>query len=147
MKFLEIKQFGAAQLPQRQTSGSAGYDLFSTEDVTIPPGGTQAIPCGFGVALPQGYVGLVCSRSGLARSHGIHVLNSPGIIDSDFRGEVHAIVHNAGVASYSISAGDRIAQLVIMHHLLPDLVVVKELPPTERGEDGLGSTGGYGGRR
>lgn len=147
MKFLEIKQFGAAQLPQRQTNGSAGYDLFSTEDVTIPALSTVAIPCGFSVALPQGYVGLVCSRSGLARSHGIHVLNSPGIIDSDFRGEVHAIVHNAGDTAYSISVGDRVAQFVIMHHLLPDFVVVKELPLSERGEDGLGSTGGYGGRR
>lgn len=144
MKFLEIKQFGAAQLPQRQTNGSAGYDLFSTEDVTILPGDTVAIPCGFGVALPQGYVGLVCSRSGLANNHGVHVLNAPGIIDSDFRGEVHAIVHNAGGLGYAISVGDRIAQFVIMHHLLPELVVVKELSPTERGEDGLGSTGGYG---
>lgn len=146
MKLVEIKQFGAAQLPQRQTPGSAGYDLFSTEDCMVHAGATVAIPCGFGIALPQGYVALVCSRSGLARSHNLHVLNAPGIIDSDFRGEVHALVHNAGSEAYAVSEGDRIAQLVIMHHLMPDFVVVKELPPTQRGEGGLGSTG-YGGLR
>lgn len=74
-------------------------------------------------------------------------MNSPGVVDSDFRGEVHAVIHNSSAEAYTFSEGDRVAQLVIMHHLMPDLVVMKELTPSERGEDGFGSTGGFAGRR
>ena len=130
-------------LPTYATEGSAGLDLLAANDepVTLAPGGRTAVPCGIAIALPQGFEAQVRPRSGLALHHGVTVLNAPGTIDSDYRGEVKAILVNLGDAAFEISRGMKIAQLVIARHEQADLVEVSELPASERGAGGFGSTG------
>jgi dUTP pyrophosphatase len=111
------------------------------QDVQLAPGQRALIPTGLRLAIPQGFEGQVRPRSGLAARHGITVLNSPGTIDSDYRGEICVILINLGSEPYTISHGDRIAQLVIAPTTRAELVEVESLDTTERGEGGFGSTG------
>jgi dUTP pyrophosphatase len=129
--------------PTYATEGSAGLDLLAANDelVTLAPGGRTAVPCGIAIALPAGFEAQVRPRSGLALHYGITVLNAPGTIDSDYRGEVKAIIVNLGDAAFEISRGMKIAQMVIARHEQAELVEVSELPASERGAGGFGSTG------
>jgi dUTP pyrophosphatase len=134
-----------ARVPAQQTDGSSGFDLHAFIDgagkMGIPPGERRAIPTGLAVQIDQGYEGQVRPRSGNALHHGIAVLNSPGTIDSDYRGEVKVILANLGNSTFIVEDGDRIAQLVIQAVPRVGLRVVDELDDTERGGGGFGSTG------
>ena len=131
--------------PTRATSGSAAYDLRYTpkdgDSIVVRSNDTEVLPTGLSIELPEGYAALVCSRSGLATKHGIHVLNSPGVIDSDYRGEIGVILHNNSDYSVIFRAGDRIAQLMIVPVLSVEWVSVDALGETDRGSGGFGSTG------
>lgn len=132
-------------LPGYAHPGDAGLDLYAREDATLAPGGRTAVPCGIALALPAGYVGLVHPRSGLARKHGITVLNAPGTVDAGYRGEVQVILVNTDPhAPFTVSRGDRIAQLVVQQVATADLIEVATLPGSERGGGGFGSSGGFG---
>jgi dUTP pyrophosphatase len=132
-------------LPQYQSTLAAGLDLMAAvpeaAPLTIPPGRSAMIPTGIALALPPGFEGQVRPRSGLAAKHGVTVLNSPGTIDADYRGEVAVLLINHGTESFSVSRGMRIAQLVIAAHAQARLVSVENLPETDRGSGGFGSTG------
>lgn len=132
-----------AQLPQRQTEGSAGYDLRACveEPVTLRPGEGFAFPTGLAAEIPQGLVGLIFCRSGLGVKHGVSLPNCVGVIDSDYRGELIVPLKNFGDEAYTIQPGERIAQLILMPVYLPPVVEVEELSQTQRGEGGFGSTG------
>lgn len=127
--------------PAHATSGAAGADLVSAEDITIAPGEIQAIATGLALAIPQGFEGQVRPRSGLALKYGVTVLNAPGTIDSDYRGEVKIILINHGKKAFVVSRGDRIAQLVIAPVTHVSFQPVAELDETQRGTAGFGSTG------
>lgn len=132
-----------AKLPQRQTPGSAGYDLAACidEPVTIPAGGSALLPSGIAIELADsGYVGLVFGRSGLGIKHGIVPANAVGVIDSDYRGEICVGLHNQSAVPFTIHPGDRIAQLVLLPVFTPALREVASLTETERGSGGFGST-------
>ena len=133
-------------LPAPATPGSAGSDLRAAIDseITIEPGARALIPTGFAIAVPEGYEAQVRPRSGLALRHGILLPNSPGTIDSDYRGELKVIVMNAGEARFVVKRGDRIAQLVIAPVAEPSFCEVEQLDDTERGAGGFGHTGGAG---
>lgn len=127
--------------PSYKTPGSAGMDLYATAQVMIYPGKTQIIPTGIQMAIPQGYEGQIRPRSGLAAMHQITVLNTPGTIDSDYRGEVAVILINHGIIRRIINRGDRIAQIVFAPVVRATLYHVTTLDETTRGEGGFGSTG------
>lgn len=129
--------------PVKAHPGDAGYDLFACldEDIKIRPGARALIPVGFRLALPPCYEAQIRSRSGLALKHGVFVLNSPGTVDSGYRGEVGVILHNTGSKSFKVHDGDRIAQMVITLLPLVQLDLRTILPDSDRGEDGFGSTG------
>jgi dUTP pyrophosphatase len=131
----------SAILPVRATPNAAGMDLFAAETATIDPGQRCLIGTGIAIALQPWHVGLVCPRSGLALKSGITVLNAPGVIDPDYRGEVGVILVNLGDEPYQVLAGARIAQLVIVPFASPRIVEVDALPGTTRGAGGFGSTG------
>ena len=130
-------------LPQYATAGSAGVDLAAALErpLELPPGGRIDVPTGVALALPPGWEGQVRPRSGLALKHGLTVLNSPGTIDADYRGEIRVILANLGTAPVTIVRGERIAQLVIAPVVRAEWQVVAELPTTRRGAGGFGSTG------
>jgi len=128
-------------LPAYQTEGSVGFDLMSTELMMVFPKSRTLIPTGIYIAIPDGFEGQVRPRSGLAIREGLTVLNTPGTIDSDYRGEIKVIVYNTGESTITINPGDRIAQLVISPIQKVELEEVEELDSTERGEGGFGSTG------
>jgi dUTP pyrophosphatase len=130
-------------LPEPATPGSAGLDLRACvpAPVVLQPGARALIPTGFTVSIPPGYEGQIRPRSGLALRHGLTLLNSPGTIDPDYRGEVAVIAINLGPEPVTISRGDRIAQLVIAPCARPRLVLTESLPPTPRGTGGFGHTG------
>ena len=130
-------------LPAYQTEGSAGMDLHAAieTDCVISPGAREFLPCGFALAIPQGHEGQVRSRSGLALKHGISVLNAPGTIDSDYRGEVGVVLINHGDTPFVVTRGMRIAQLVISRVEHAEWTEVNDLPDTDRGEGGYGHTG------
>lgn len=128
-------------LPTYAQDGDAGADLRSTIDISVLPGNTVLVPTGVRLGLPAGYVGLVCSRSGLALKSGVFVLNAPGVVDSGYRGEVGVILHNAGFNTFKVNRGDRIAQLMIQKFESPAWVVRETLDETSRGAGGFGSTG------
>jgi dUTP pyrophosphatase len=130
-------------LPAYATPGAAGMDVVSAEDVTLAPGARHAVATGFSVAIPQGYEIQVRPRSGLALKHGISVPNTPGTIDSDYRGELKVILINHGAEPFPIHRGDRIAQLVLAPVTLAAWQEVAELDETARGAGGFGSTGGH----
>ena len=132
-------------LPRQQTSGAAGLDLAAAigagEVVAIAPGDYAMVPTGLSIALPEGYEAQIRPRSGLAAKHGITVLNSPGTVDADYRGEVKILLINHGRDAFVLRRGDRIAQMVVARVEAVELVEIDELDATERGEGGHGSTG------
>ncbi|MEI9852630.1 MAG: dUTP diphosphatase [Sphingomonas sp.] len=128
-------------LPAYATEGAAGMDVVAAEDLVIAPGGRHAVATGFAMAIPHGYEVQVRPRSGLALRHGITCLNTPGTIDSDYRGEVKVILANLGDAPFAVNRGDRIAQLVPAPVQRAELAEVEELDATSRGTGGFGSTG------
>jgi dUTP diphosphatase len=130
-------------LPAYATAGSAGVDLAAAVEgaLVLPPGERVAVPTGIALALPEGWEGQVRPRSGLALKHGVTVLNSPGTVDADYRGEIRVILANFGGVPVTITRGDRIAQLVIAPVGRAEWRVVAELPETRRGAGGFGSTG------
>lgn len=128
-------------LPAYATGGAAGMDVVSAEDTTLAPGARAAIATGFAIAIPAGYEVQVRPRSGLALKHGITCLNTPGTIDSDYRGEVKVILANLGNEPFVVARGDRIAQLVPAPVQRATLDEVTELDDTLRGQGGFGSTG------
>ena len=132
-----------AKLPAYGSADAAGADLYALTDgpVEIAPGGTALIHTGIAVAVPQGYVGLVYARSGLACKRGIAPANKVGVIDADYRGEVMVYLHNHGGRPQIIEDGERVAQLVITPYLTAQFERVDELDGTERGTGGFGSTG------
>lgn len=140
---LKIKKLNNnATAPKRSTPGSAGLDLYACHDViTLCVGDWQAIPTGIAVEIPEGHVGLICPRSGLAYDKGITVLNGPGVVDSDFVGEVKVLLVNHGFGHYEVKRGDRIAQLVIVRAPVLEPILVQDLDETARGSGGFGSTG------
>ena len=131
------------ELPARSTGGSAGLDLRAAvaDLVELAPGDWCAVPTGLCVAIPAGFEGQVRPRSGLARRHGVSVLNTPGTIDSDYRGEVLVLLINHGRETFEIARGDRVAQLLVSRVPQAELVEVEELSDTCRGTAGFGSTG------
>ena len=129
-------------LPHYATEGAAGMDIVSAETVTLQPGSRLAVATGLAVAIPHGYEIQVRPRSGLALKHGITVPNTPGTIDSDYRGELKIIMINHGPDAFPIARGDRIAQLVLAPVIQAAWDEVAELDDTERGAGGFGSTGG-----
>ena len=132
-------------LPSYQSDAATGLDLLAAVSaeapLTIPPGRHAAVPTGIAIALPEGTEGQVRPRSGLARNHGVTVLNSPGTVDGDYRGEIQVLLINHGSEPFVLSRGMRIAQLVIAHVARVVLKEVKELDGTNRGTGGFGSTG------
>lgn len=133
-------------LPAYAHPGDAGADLVSRIDVVLGPGERALVPTGIALALPEGYVGLVHPRSGLAARHGITIVNAPGTIDSGYRGEVKVCLLNTDrTESFAVNRGDRIAQLVVQRYEHAAFVEVETLDDTTRGAGGYGSTGGFAG--
>jgi dUTP pyrophosphatase len=131
-----------ARLPRQAYEADAGLDLSAAERVEIGPGERAVVGTGLAVAIPAGHAGLVVPRSGLAARHGLGKVNAPGLIDPGYRGEVKVILLNTDRAEpFVVEPGMRIAQLVIVELPAVELVEVDELPPSERGEGGLGSSG------
>lgn len=130
-------------LPRYATTGSAGMDVFSAEQLSLKPGQRHAVATGLALAIPAGFEIQVRPRSGLALKHGITVPNTPGTIDSDYRGELKIILINLGDESFAIERGDRIAQLVLAPVVQAAWSEVDELDETTRGDGGFGSTGGH----
>jgi dUTP pyrophosphatase len=130
-------------LPRYTTQGAAGMDVLAAEDVVLPPGGRHAVATGLALAIPEGYEIQVRPRSGLALKHGISLPNTPGTIDSDYRGELKIIMINLGAEPFAIGRGDRIAQLVLAPVVRADWEEVADLDETVRGTGGFGSTGGH----
>jgi dUTP pyrophosphatase len=132
-------------LPQQMTAGAAGVDIAAAlgpdEVLEIAPGRTAMIPAGFAIALPEGFEAQVRPRSGLAAKHGITVLNSPGTIDADYRGEVKVLLINHGQAAFAVRRGDRIAQMVVAPVSAVLFMEQETLDETDRGAGGYGSTG------
>lgn len=128
-------------LPRYATEGAAGLDLFSAEAVTLKPGAWAPVGTGLAIEIPAGFEGQVRPRSGLAAKHGVTVLNAPGTIDSDYRGELKVLLVNHGGQAYDIQPQDRIAQLVVSRVERFDIELVTSLDSTERGEGGFGHTG------
>jgi dUTP pyrophosphatase len=141
---LEVKLLHPdAQPPLRGREGDAGYDLSCLESFVLRPGERRMVPTGVAIALPPFVAGLVLPRSGLAAKHGISLVNSPALIDPNYRGELRIVLVNHGDARFEARAGDRIAQLLLVPFLSPEVRLVDELPPSsdDRGENGFGSSG------
>jgi dUTP pyrophosphatase len=132
--------------PRYQTEGAAGMDLHAAvaAPLVIAPGQRALVPTGWAVAIPPGFEGQVRPRSGLALKHGVTVLNAPGTIDADYRGELKVVLINHGDADFIVQRGDRIAQLVVSRVERAELAVVEALDDTARGAGGYGSTGSRG---
>lgn len=135
---MKVKYQG--KLPAQNHSTDAGYDLRALCDVVIPSFASRLVRTGFNMRMPDGYAGLVCSRSGLAHKHNVIVLNSPGIIDCHYTGDVGVILYNSGIEDFEVKAGDRIAQLVFISVEHP-VFEEGELEETARGDKGFGSSG------
>ena len=141
---VKIKRDAAATgtpLPSYATSGSAGMDLRASEKTALAPGEYKAVGTGLYLEIPDGFEGQVRPRSGLALKHGVTLLNAPGTIDSDYRGEVRVILINHGRTAYTVEPGDRIAQLVFARTARADFAERDDLPETDRAAGGFGSTG------
>ena len=139
-----IRRSGRARefpMPAYATEGAAGVDLRASESYVIPAGGRALVSTGLRVAIPEGYEAQVRPRSGLAIKHGVTLLNSPGTIDSDYRGEIGVIMINLGTEPFAIQPGDRIAQMVFAPVTKAIFEEADELDATDRGEGGFGSTG------
>ena len=130
-----------AVVPARAYAGDAGLDLAATERIELGPGERAVVPTGLAVAIPEGYAGFVQPRSGLASRHGITIVNTPGLVDSGYRGELMVVLHNTDRSEpFVVEAGMRIAQLVVLPVPEVELVEVDELPASERGARGFGSS-------
>ena len=141
MKISFLKLDPELPTPRHSHPGDGGVDLYARIDFELVPGERQMIPTGVAIAIPDGYAGLVVPRSGLAARHGFGVVNSPGLIDSGYRGEVQVILINHGDETVSMTRGERIAQLVVIPVADQQWIAVEDLPGTVRGEGGFGSTG------
>lgn len=145
MSVLKIKRVREnAQLPQRATDGSAGFDLRACieKPVEILPGQTQKLPTGFAIELAdKNQVALIVARSSMGVKHGVIPANAVGVVDSDYRGEICVFLQNNGQQAYTVQPQDRVAQMLIVPVLLPQIEEVGELSDTVRGEGGFGSTG------
>jgi dUTP pyrophosphatase len=131
-----------ATLPTRAHEGDAGLDLYASEPAHLGPGERWSVPTGVAVEIPEGHAGLVLPRSGLAREHGIALVNSPGLIDSGYRGELKVLLLNTDPAEvFRVVPGDRIAQLVVVPVAAPEPVEAEELAESARGDGGFGSSG------
>jgi dUTP pyrophosphatase len=131
-----------ATIPTRAYEHDAGLDLYSVQDVVLEPGQRASVGTGIAVEIPAGHAGLVLPRSGLANRHGIALVNAPGLIDSGYRGEIRVLLLNTDQDEpFAISAGDRIAQLVLVAVQTPAVVEAEELTGSERGQGGFGSSG------
>lgn len=131
-----------AQVPNMAYNGDAGVDLWSVEHIVLKPQERAMVATGLAIALPEGYAGFVLPRSGLAAKHGISIVNAPGLIDSNYRGELKVVLVNTDPEeSFSIEIGDRIAQLIVMPVPTISFEQVEELPDSQRGESGFGSSG------
>ncbi len=132
-----------AQVPTYGTEYSAGADLRVSIDaqIVLNPGEIEIVPTGIATCIPEGYFGMVCSRSGLSAKFGVVVLNSPGIIDADYRGEIKLIIINHSKKEFIIEPGMRLAQLIIVPYSRASWEIVTDLPETKRAEGGIGSTG------
>ena len=142
LKFVKLS--GRATLPTRAHDNDAGLDLYAAESARLGPGARVSVGTGLAVQIPEGAGGLVLPRSGLAIKHGITLANSPGLIDPGYRGEVRVLLLNTDrTVEFQVSPGDRIAQLLLVPFLSPEVAVVDELPPSRdnRGENGFGSSG------
>lgn len=134
--------FVGERSPQYAHPGDAGADLTAAEAVTLAPGERATVGTGLSIALPDGFVGFVVPRSGLAARHGITIVNSPGTVDAGYRGEIRVTILNTDSSvSYSVAVGDRIAQLIVMPVCRVNFTQVDSLPGSHRGEAGFGSTG------
>lgn len=130
-----------AVVPTRAYDGDAGLDLSATERVELAPGARAVVGTGIAVAIPEGHAGFVQPRSGLAARHGISVVNSPGLVDAGYRGELEVVLLNTDLTeTFVVEPGMRIAQLVVLPVAMPEPVEVSELPASERGEKGFGSS-------
>jgi dUTP pyrophosphatase len=141
---LEVKLLHpSARPPARTRPGDAAYDLSCVEAFALEPGERRMVPTGIAIALPPGLAGLVLPRSGLANRHGISCVNAPGLIDPNYRGELRVILVNLGQEPFAAEAGDRIAQLLLVPFVAPELRVVDELRDggDDRGPNGFGSSG------
>lgn len=140
---IEIANRGHQPLPQYATEQSAGMDLRANigDSIVLKPLERRLIPTGLHIALPQGYEAQVRPRSGLALKHGITVLNAPGTIDADYRGEIGVVLINLSDKEFTVNDGERIAQMVIARHETAEFIEVEVLSETERGEGGYGHTG------
>ncbi len=143
LRVKKLENHKELKMPKYETSGSAGLDLTAAidEDITLKPGETTLVKTGLAIALEKGYEAQIRPRSGLALKNGITVLNTPGTVDSDYRGEVCVILINHSKKDFVIKRGERIAQMVIAKHEQAEIKVVEELDETARGEGGFGSTG------
>lgn len=142
MTKIQIKLLTNGVAPSYAREGDAGADLRSAEDlIFIFPGERVLVKTGISIALPDGYVALIHPRSGLALKNGITVLNTPGTIDSGYRGEIAVLLYNAGSDAFTVNRGDRIAQMVIQKFETAEFEVVDALTDTDRGDGGFGSTG------
>ena len=138
-----VRDDAELELPAHATQGDAGVDLRASVDVTLKAGGgRELVPTGISIAIPDGYAGFVQPRSGLAYKHGVTVLNTPGLIDSGYRGELKVLLINLDPnVDFEVKRGERIAQLVIQAYEQVNFVEVEQLPDSERGLGGFGSTG------
>lgn len=143
VRLLRLPKAADLPIPERATRHASGFDLRACVDqsVVLPPGGRALVPTGFAMAIPAGYEAQVRPRSGLALRSGITMLNTPGTIDADYRGEVAVIVVNHGEVDVTIARGERIAQLVVQRVPEVELELVEELSETPRGAGGFGHTG------
>ena len=139
---VQIQQLDAAlPVPAYAHEHDAGLDLYAAQAVTLAPGARALVPTGIALAIPPGFAGLVLPRSGLALRHGVTLLNTPGLIDAGYRGEIKALLVNHAAEPVTLNRGDRIAQLVVQRVEHVTLIPVRELAPTGRGAGGFGSTG------
>ncbi|KHL24366.1 deoxyuridine 5'-triphosphate nucleotidohydrolase [Croceibacterium mercuriale] len=143
VRILRLPHGAGLALPAYATAGAAGMDVLAAEDVTLAPGARHAVATGLALAIPPGFEIQVRPRSGLALKHGISVPNTPGTIDSDYRGELKVILINHGSEPFAIARGDRVAQLVLAPVVQAAWDEVEALDTTERGAGGFGSTGGH----
>ena len=143
IRIKRLRKDGSIPLPQYMSPGSSGMDLYAFVEnvITLVPGERKRIPTGISVAIPEGFEGQIRARSGLAIHHGIGVINGPGTIDADYRGELCVLLINLGNSPFAVRHGDRIAQMVISPVFRAIFEEVETLPPTGRQEGGFGHTG------
>lgn len=143
IQFKRLSHAKDLPLPSYETEYAAGMDIRAAleKPITLQPGARQLIPSGLKMAVPKGYEAQMRPRSGLAYRHGITMLNTPGTIDADYRGELKMLIVNLGKEPFTINHGDRIAQMIIAPVIQAEVAEVKTLPGTERGDGGFGSTG------